>query len=188
VVSQSLRNEIPFPLPRAPLVGREHDVRAVRALLTESNVPPVTLAGPGGGGKTRLSLEIAATVTGAYTDGITFVPLATVTDPAQVLPAIAAWLPPALALIRRSAPRPGRPVAPARPTTPAPPDCSALGLSRRESEVLRLLSERLGDKEIAEELSISPRTVMAHVASIFNKPAVNDRRAAAAFARRHGLV
>jgi predicted ATPase/DNA-binding NarL/FixJ family response regulator len=68
---------------------------------------------------------------------------------------------------------PGRPVHP---------------LSRRELEVLGLLTERLSDKEIADALSISPRTVMAHVASIFNKLAVNDRRAAAAYALRHGLV
>lgn len=89
MVSQSLRVEVSLPRPRTPFVGREHDVRTVCALLTEANVPLVTLTGSGGVGKTRLSLEIAATVAGAYADGVAFVPLATVTDPAQVLPAIA---------------------------------------------------------------------------------------------------
>ena len=73
-------------------------------------------------------------------------------------------------------------------TAQTPPGRPAYDLSRRELEVLCLLTERLSDKEIADTLSISPRTVMAHVASIFNKLGVNDRRAAAAHALRHGLV
>src|SRR5262249_35550424 len=83
-------------------------------------------------------------------------------------------------------------LAPARAALGAigqkPPDRPAHPLSRRELDVLRLLTERLSDKEIADALSISPRTVMAHVASIFNKLAVTHRRAAAASALRHGLV
>lgn len=70
------------------------------------------------------------------------------------------------------------------PATSGPPD----GLSRREHEILALLGQRLSDKEIAEVLFISPRTVMAHATHIFNKLGVANRRAAAAVAARDGLI
>ena len=70
------------------------------------------------------------------------------------------------------------------PATSGPP----YGLSRREHEILALLGQRLSDKEIAEVLFISPRTVMAHANHIFNKLGVANRRAAAAVAARHGLI
>jgi DNA-binding CsgD family transcriptional regulator len=70
------------------------------------------------------------------------------------------------------------------PATSGPP----YGLSRREREILALLGQRLSDKEIAEVLFISPRTVMAHATHIFNKLGVANRRAAAAVAARHGLI
>ena len=69
-------------------------------------------------------------------------------------------------------------------TTRSPP----YGLSRREHEILALLGQRLSDKEIAEVLFISPRTVMAHATHIFNKLGVANRREAAAVAARHGLI
>jgi DNA-binding CsgD family transcriptional regulator len=55
-------------------------------------------------------------------------------------------------------------------------------LSPREREVLLLLVRRYSDREIADALSISYRTVTTHVASIFNKFGVNSRREAAALA------
>jgi DNA-binding CsgD family transcriptional regulator len=61
-------------------------------------------------------------------------------------------------------------------------------LTPRETEVLRLLVQRLTDPEIAATLFLSPRTVSNHVASIFAKLDVNNRRAAAAVATRRGLV
>jgi DNA-binding CsgD family transcriptional regulator len=61
-------------------------------------------------------------------------------------------------------------------------------LSKREREVLRLLAEGRSDKEIAEALFISPRTVTTHVGNIFNKLGLSGRVEAAAFAIRHALI
>jgi DNA-binding NarL/FixJ family response regulator len=60
-------------------------------------------------------------------------------------------------------------------------------LSRRERDVLRLLVERYSDREIAEALFVSYRTITTHVAHIFNKLGVNSRREAATVARMHAL-
>ena len=61
------------------------------------------------------------------------------------------------------------------------------GLTRREADVLRLLADRLTDREIAERLYLSPRTVAKHVQSILAKLDLPNRRAAAAEAKRLGL-
>jgi DNA-binding CsgD family transcriptional regulator len=63
----------------------------------------------------------------------------------------------------------------------------AIPLSPRELDVLRLLEEHT-DREIADRLSIGPRTASTHVTSIMNKLGVNSRTAAVAFAIRHGLI
>ncbi len=62
------------------------------------------------------------------------------------------------------------------------------GLSAREVEVLRLVAQGLSDAEVAEHLVISPRTVNAHLTSIYNKLAVNSRAAATRFAVEHHLA
>jgi ATP/maltotriose-dependent transcriptional regulator MalT len=62
------------------------------------------------------------------------------------------------------------------------------GLSMREAEVLRLVAQGLSNREIAEALVISERTVANHLASIYNKTLVDNRAAATAFALRHGLA
>jgi DNA-binding CsgD family transcriptional regulator len=62
------------------------------------------------------------------------------------------------------------------------------GLSPREAEVLRLVTQGKSNREIAEELIISERTVANHLASIFHKTGVENRAAAAAFAIRHELA
>src|SRR5665811_1588160 len=54
------------------------------------------------------------------------------------------------------------------------------GLTPREHEVLMLIAQRYANKEIAEALYISPRTVARHVTAIFNKLSVHSRREAAA--------
>ena len=61
-------------------------------------------------------------------------------------------------------------------------------LSRRELEVLRLLSEGLTNAEIASRLFISPKTTGHHVSNILTKTGLRSRGEAAAWARREGLV
>ena len=61
-------------------------------------------------------------------------------------------------------------------------------LSQREIEVLRLLARGLTNAQIAEQLVISPRTVDAHLRSIYSKLAVTSRTAAARYAIEHQLI
>jgi ATP/maltotriose-dependent transcriptional regulator MalT len=72
---------------------------------------------------------------------------------------------------------PGRPVAPADPV-------AALGLTSRESEVLRLVAAGRTNRQIAEELFISPKTASVHVSNILGKLGVSGRGEAAAVAHR----
>lgn len=65
---------------------------------------------------------------------------------------------------------------------------NAHGLTTRELEVLRLVASGLTNREVAEELYISVKTVDRHVASILKKLGVPSRTAATAFAYEHGLI
>nr|MBA3583632.1 adenylate/guanylate cyclase domain-containing protein [Gemmatimonadota bacterium] len=75
-----------LPAQLTPLVGREREVAEVRSLLLERDVRLITLLGPGGTGKTRLGLQVAAEVIDGFRDGVWLVNLAPVHDPA-LLPA-----------------------------------------------------------------------------------------------------
>ena len=61
-------------------------------------------------------------------------------------------------------------------------------LTRRELEVLKLLAVGMYNKEVAEKLNISERTVKNHVSNIFKKLEVTDRTQAALFAIRNNLI
>ena len=61
-------------------------------------------------------------------------------------------------------------------------------LTRREMDVLKLLAVGMYNKEIAEKLNISERTVKNHVSNIFKKIGVTDRTQAAVFAIRNNLI
>jgi DNA-binding NarL/FixJ family response regulator len=62
------------------------------------------------------------------------------------------------------------------------------GLTPREVDVLRLVSQGMADAEVAEALFISARTVNTHLTSIYNKLGVNSRAAATRFAVEQGLT
>jgi predicted ATPase/transcriptional regulator with XRE-family HTH domain len=76
------------PVPLTPLIGRERDVAAVCASLQKNELRLLTLTGAGGTGKTRLALQVATELQEAFADGVYFVSLAPVRDPALVLSTI----------------------------------------------------------------------------------------------------
>jgi len=78
-----------LPVPPNPLVGRERELRELRALLDRRESRLVVLTGAGGSGKTRLALEIARQVGDSYANGVTLVELAPLRDPELVVPTIA---------------------------------------------------------------------------------------------------
>jgi predicted ATPase/transcriptional regulator with XRE-family HTH domain len=89
-----------LPARMTSMVNRVRDLAAVTALLLRDDVRLVTLLGPPGMGKTRLSIQVAEQLLPHFPDGVWFVDLAPVTDPALLLPtvAIALGLPPASGL------------------------------------------------------------------------------------------
>src|SRR6266581_8182368 len=78
-----------LPIQPTPFIGREQEVQECLHLLRRDEVRLLTLTGPGGIGKTRLALQVAAELSDLFPDGLYFVNLAPLRDPGLVLPTIA---------------------------------------------------------------------------------------------------
>jgi predicted ATPase/class 3 adenylate cyclase len=76
-----------LPDPAAPLVGRAADLASLVEHSREHRV--VTITGPGGVGKTRIVVELGRLLAPEFLDGVAFIALADVTEPADFLPALA---------------------------------------------------------------------------------------------------
>ncbi|MEK6274537.1 MAG: tetratricopeptide repeat protein [Actinomycetota bacterium] len=79
-----------LPVQPGPLVGRQRELREAGKLLREQRL--VTLTGPGGSGKTRLALQVAAEAVADFPDGVWLVSLAELTDPRLVLASVSRTL------------------------------------------------------------------------------------------------
>lgn len=78
-----------LPFPPTPLLGRAAEVAKIVAASNDPGIRLLTLTGPGGIGKTRLALEVAAIQQASFPDGVFFVSLGEVHDPELVAPAVA---------------------------------------------------------------------------------------------------
>ncbi len=70
-----------LPYQHVPLIGREEELRILRKLLLQEGTDLLTITGPGGIGKTRLALQVAANSIDDFEDGVFFVSLASITKP-----------------------------------------------------------------------------------------------------------
>ena len=98
--SEPHRRDHNLPPQRTPLIGRDVELASVKDMLLAPGIRLMTLTGPGGTGKTRLAIQVAADLVHHF-EGVSFVNLAPIADPKLVASAVA------LALgIRESGDRP----------------------------------------------------------------------------------
>jgi predicted ATPase len=78
-----------LPPQRTPLIGRAAEIEDVKTRLLAARVRLLTLTGPGGTGKTRLAIQVAADLVPYFAGGVVFVDLAPITEPDLVVPTVA---------------------------------------------------------------------------------------------------
>jgi predicted ATPase/class 3 adenylate cyclase len=83
------RQRTNLPAPLTAFVGRKRELEEITALLGREEVRLLTLTGPGGSGKTRLALRVAAGLVEEFSDGVVLVELASIEDPTLVPAAVA---------------------------------------------------------------------------------------------------
>src|SRR5260370_12576508 len=76
-----------LPLQLTSFIGREREIATIMRLLAMTRL--LTLTGAGGSGKTRLAVQVAATASSDYADGVHFVSLAPITEPELLVSTIA---------------------------------------------------------------------------------------------------
>ncbi|HUR77905.1 MAG TPA: AAA family ATPase [Acidimicrobiales bacterium] len=74
-----------------------------------------------------------------------------------------------------------------RGTAVVPTSLRAFGITGRETDVLRLVADGRSNREIAEQLVLSPKTVERHLTSLFDRTGIRNRTDLGAFARTHGV-
>ena len=106
-----------LPAQPTPFIGREKERMLVRVLLRRADVRLLTLCGPGGTGKTRLALQVAAELLDDFPDGVVVVALASISDSALVVldelwklveplgDELSGWLSESLRIVRRGKPQ-----------------------------------------------------------------------------------
>ena len=91
-VIPSRREHLPLPGAAHPLIGRRRELAELERLLSDPTVRLVTVLGTGGTGKTRIALEVAHHAQGQFPGGVTWVPLAPISDAQLLLASIQAAL------------------------------------------------------------------------------------------------